>query len=180
MKETGGTMDLDVLQDLVAGLFTDPKATMYKGRNPENQVPTLFLAAAGILLGALFSFMSTFSPISLIVSLIAGALIFVIWVTSIFIGGKVTGGKGSFMEIAQLCGLIQLPLGAFSGLMTLFHLGIVSFIVSLVVGYYLMLIGHSFSGFKDVIFAYIISIILYIGGIMFVSSLTMALLKMFI
>lgn len=178
MEEKGGAMDFQVLQDLVTGLFTDPKATMYKGREPENQVPTLFLAAAGILLGALLSFISTFSPVAFIVSLIGGILIFAIYVISIFIGGKATGGKGSFMEILQLCGLVQLPLGIFAGIMGLLHLGIISSILSLVVGYYLMLIGHSFDGFKDVMFAYIIAIIVNIGGYMFVGSLTMALIKM--
>ena len=45
MKEAGGIVDFNVLKDLVTGMFTDPKAAMYKGREPENQVPTLFMAA---------------------------------------------------------------------------------------------------------------------------------------
>lgn len=146
-------MNFDKIQELLVGLFSDPKATMYKAREEEYRIPTLTLAATGILLSGVVTMIVTTSGWGLLVGIILGTVGFGGYVMPIYLGGFFTGGTGGFLNILQLCGLAWLPLGLLTAITKIIGLDFVGSLVSIIIGYFLILIGHNFSSFSDVKFA---------------------------
>ena len=166
---------LERIPELLIGLFTDPKATMYKAREEDCRAATMALAALGIFLtGAIF----VLTPMGFQFGIAVGLLNFCVYVISIWAGGMLTGGTGSIWDIAQLCGLIWLPLGIVSGVTTIIKLGFVGTIISWIILYYVVIVGHNFSTFDDVKFALAISVVIsFVCGYCaqgFLKSLAMA------
>ena len=159
--------------ELVQGLFSDPKATMYQAREEENRSATLILAVVAIGLQVLLTSLTAGPGIGLL----AGVGSFVIFFLSIWIGGALTGGSGSGMDILQLCGLVYLPLGLASSVPRMIGLGWVGSIFSWIVSYFMMLIGHNFNGFDDVKFAYVAATVVSIVGYAMMSAAMVPLMR---
>lgn len=157
-------MDFEKLRELVTELFQDPKAALYQAREPENQNEVLALAVMGIAIAALGQVGSA----GLVGAIVGTLLGFLFYVVALWVGGRITGGSGTFTDMLRLCGFVYLPLGVASAVLGFVKLGILATVFGWIVGYYLMLVGHGFSGFRDVVFAYVIALVvqfLSIGAI---------------
>ena len=171
-------VQLEQIPELLQGLFSDPKATMYKAREEDCRQATMALAAIGIFLTGLLFMLTRFG---FQFGIAVGLLNFCVYSISIYAGGMLTGGTGSPWDIAQLCGLVWLPLGIISGICTIAKIGFVGTIISWVILYYVVIVGHNFSSFNDVKMALAVSMIIsFIAGYCaegFLKSLAVAMLS---
>ena len=168
---------MDKIPELLQGIFTDPKATMYKAREEDCRPATMALACIGIFLTGLIFLPTRFG---FQFGIAVGLLNFCVYTVSIYAGGMLTGGTGSPWDIAQLCGLVWMPLGIISGVTAIAKIGFVGTIISWVILYYVVIIGHNFSTFDDVKMALAVSMVIsFIAGYCaegFLKSLAMSIL----
>lgn len=156
-------VDFAKIQEMFKTLVTDPKAALHMALLEENQAEVKALTGLGLAIGILGGMGA--GPIAAVLTTLIG---FLGGVAAVWLGGKLTGGSGSFLAIAMLMGFLQIPMGIVATIGALTGLGFLAQIFSAVVFYFVLVVGHGFSGFKDVAFAWAVAFavqLLAIGSI---------------